>query len=686
MSWPHRNQLPKVPKARTQVPKVLLAALLIAAFCDPGGHASNGAAMVIAEQGRARCTIVTAGGAPDAVRSAATELQRYLKRISGAEIPIQSAGKAPASPCIFVGDSEPLKALKLRPAGLAKDAFAIKTAAGHLILLGGDDSATQFAVYTFLEKYLGVRWLWPGQLGEVVPRSRSVAVGAIDEIQQPDFKWRNRGPGGALWGAAEGPTEMRARERLLGVSAAHQAEVALWEKRNKWGGMKIYGGHALGEIFPPEKYARSHPEYYALVGGKRAVPGPDYDYKHAGQVCTTNPEVVEVAIQWVRRFFDAHPDYDGVHVTMNDGAGFCECERCRALDSGELVKRAGIDAEETKKTAARNTVITDRIFTFVNQVAEGVQKTHPGKYVVSLAYSRYITPPRNVRLHPFVIPQYCLWSAYRHASPAWRQEHEQVAAGWAQAARRAGIYEYYINGSWPSLHRLVVPYLSASIKQLKRTGFDLYQTQSGDDFAINGINYYVAGKLLWDTSLDEGAILDDFYEKGFGKAAPAIRRCHQRLERAWTAATADGNDVACQSLRATRLPELFTPELLRQCRRDLRQAEQLADDPLVRKRVEFLGQGLRYTELTVAAVEAARKLEAAGVRLFPRKQALEDFRRAQRREDVGKLLAAALDAWQQRDRFVEQLKDDYVVAYFWVKYNEVTREFNPLPQLKEMSR
>lgn len=113
--------------------------------------------MVIAEQGRARCTIVTVGGAPDAVRFAATELQRYLRRISGAEIPIQAAGKAPAGPCIFVGDSEPLKALKARPTGLAKDAFAIKTAAGHLILLGGDDSATQFAVYTFLEKYLGVR-------------------------------------------------------------------------------------------------------------------------------------------------------------------------------------------------------------------------------------------------------------------------------------------------------------------------------------------------------------------------------------------------------------------------------------------------------------------------------------------------------------------------------------------------
>jgi hypothetical protein len=686
MLWSHRNRPPKAAQSRRRFPTFPWAVVLAAALLNLGGQAGNQAALTIAEQGRARCTIVVGDSASQAVRFAAAELQRYLKRISGADIPIETAGKAPTGPCIFVGDSEPLKALKLPPAGLARDALEIKTASGHLILAGGDDSATQFAVYTFLEKYLGVRWLWPGELGEVVPRNRSVAVGPIDEIQKPDFTWRNRGPGGALWGAADGgPTEMRARERLLGVSAAHQAEVALWEKHNKWGGMKIYGGHALGEIFPPEKYAKSHPEYYALVGGKRAVPGRDYDYKHGGQVCTTNPEVVEVAIQWVRRFFDARPDYDGVHITMNDGGGFCECERCRALDSGELVRRAGIDAEETKTNAARNTVITDRIFTFVNQAAEGAQKTHPGKYVVSLAYSRYITPPRNVRLHPSVIAQYCLWGAYRHASPAWKQEHEQVAAGWAQAGGRAGVYEYFINGSWPGLHRLVTPYISESIKYLKRTGFDLYQTQAGDDFAINGINYYVAGKLLWDTSLDERAILDDFYEKGFGRAAPAIQRYHRRLEQAWTTATSSGNDVTCQSLRGTRLLELFTPELLQQCRLDLREAEKLADDALVRKRIEFFSQGLRYTELTVAAVEAARKLEAAGVPLFPREKAAEAYRPLRGRQDISKLLATALDAWQRRDNLVEQLKDDYVVAYFWVKYNEATRPFNPLPQRKELA-
>jgi hypothetical protein len=144
---------------------------------------------------------------------------------------------------------------------------------------------------------------------------------------------------------------MHARARLLGISEKHQEQVRLWEKRTRWGGLKIYGGHSLGEIFPPDKYAKSQPEYYALVNGKRAVPGPDYDYKHEGQVCTTEAGVVRVSVDWARQFFDTHPDYDGVHLTMNDGGGFCECDRCGALDSGRLIRRPGVDAEEMRRLA-----------------------------------------------------------------------------------------------------------------------------------------------------------------------------------------------------------------------------------------------------------------------------------------------------------------------------------------------
>ena len=420
------------------------------------------------------------------------------------------------------------------------------------------------------------------------------------------------------------------------------------------------------------------------VNGKRAVPGKNYDYKHGGQICTTNPEVVEVTVHWVRDFFDKHPDYGAVHVSMNDGWGFCQCANCRALDSDQILKERGIDAEEAAIKPDRNTSITDRIFTFANQVAEEVQKTHPGKHIMNFAYSRYILPPEKVEVNPLVIPQYCLWSAYSHASPKVRVRNEKQTAAWAEASRHTAMYEYYINGSWPSLHRIVPGHIADSIKVLHGQGYGFYQTQSGDEFAINGINYYVAGRLLWDSSLDEREIRDDFYRAGFGKAANSIKRFHNRLIDAWNRATAGGRNFGCDSFKKGEgILELFTPELLSLCGSDLNEAAKLADSELIRKRVAFYAEGLRYTELTAIAVRATMKLNELGVDLGSYKQARQNIKQANRGR-AQKLLRDALDAWRARDAFVEQLKNDYVLSYFWVRYNNYSRGFNQTRHLKSL--
>jgi len=660
---------------------ILLGAILIGLVMNDCAKQSG--KIMITDNGLPQSVIVINTEATETEKFAAQELQTYLRKISGVEIPVKTDSENPQGNRILVGQNRLTEELDLKTDNLSREGFHIKTIGNDLVLVGVDDTGTQFGVYTFLEKYLGVRWFWPGELGEVIPHIKTIKIEPIDDIQEPDFKWRNRGPEGALWGATTGPTEMHARERLLGVTVDHQKEVELWEKRNKWGGMKIYGGHALGEIFPPEKYAKTHPEYYALIDGKRAVPAEDYDYKHDGQICTTNRDVITVAVEWSRKFFDEHPGYDGVHITMNDGGGFCECERCQALDSGEFVKRPGIDIEEMKNRPAKYTVITDRIFTFLNHVSEEVQKTHPGKYIVSMAYSRYTQPPKSIRLHPFVIPQYCLWSAYKHANPEFKQRHEEIASGWAKAANKKGIYEYHINGSWPGMHRIVMSHIAESIKYLYSQGIDLYQTQSGNEFAINGLNYFVAGKLLWDTSLDENQILEDFYKKAFGNAGSAIQRFHQRFADAWIMATKDGVDVSCSSLEKTRLLELFTPQLLEECRQDLAEAEKAADNDLIHQRVEFYKNGFQYTELTVKAVQAAKKLEESGVHLFPLEKAQQEILTI-KQEEAKKLLEDALGAWEQRNRYVEELKNEYVLAYFWVTYNDMQRSFNPTENLREL--
>jgi len=643
--------------------------------------------ILLTNNGQPAVKIVVDKNASTEVVFAAEELQQYIKKISGALLeitPEEIKGRN-----IYVGNSEAVNALSVSAAHLNREGFVIQTKNGNLVLLGHDDIGTQYAVYTFLENYLGVRWLWPGELGEVVPQNKTIRISSIHETQEPDFKWRNRGPDGALWGATSGPTEMHAREVYMGLSEQHQEEVRLWEKRNKWGGMKISGGHSLADAFPGEKYAKTHPEYYALVNGKRDVPDEHYDRKHGCQPCTSNPEVVRIAGAWASKFFDEHPDFDAVNMSMNDGKGYCECENCRALDA---IAQSG-------EKPSKNSSITDRIYTYINQIAEIVKEKHPDKYIVCFAYGNYKLPPKKIKLLPSVIPQYTLWSAYMHANPAQKELNMKNICLWEEASKRMGIYEYYINGSWPGLPRLAVSLFSENIKELYKMGVDLYQTQSGDEFAINGLNYYVAGKLLWNTSLDENKILNDFYEKGFGKAAKYIRRYYDRLESAWKAATAGGKDVSAGDIEQTRILELYTPQLLELCRQDLEEASKAAENTMVRKRVEFIKNGLRYTELTVNATRKTKDLIALGIPVANGEKRTTEvdplatnkgISAVKKVSSVGlttdqiRLVQHAIDAWVERDELVEKLKNDHVVPYFWIKYNDINRDFYPLRKLKAL--
>src|SRR5206468_2476926 len=60
-----------------------------------------------------------------------------------------------------------------------------------------------FAVYDFLETKLGVRWLWPGRLGEVIPARTDIAVSDLRESHSPALIHARVRHGGALTGPAE---------------------------------------------------------------------------------------------------------------------------------------------------------------------------------------------------------------------------------------------------------------------------------------------------------------------------------------------------------------------------------------------------------------------------------------------------------------------------------------------------
>ena len=632
---------------------------------------------ILVQSSEAVSRIVVSEEASQGELDAAHELQRYVEKITRARIPILTSFSDSARFSILIGRANEQSTLTLP--GLERESYVIRTSGDVLYLCGADDDAVFFAVCTFLERYCDVHWFWPGELGEVVPQRSTLAIPDIDIYEAPDFKWRNRGPGGPLWG----PLDRISKQRELGITESHLEQVRLWERRNKLGGMKISGGHEWGNIVPPVKYGKEHPEYFALIDGRRDRDFESFDGKHGAQLCTTNSDLIPIFTAHIDAFFKSHPDYDALHISPNDGGRFCECERCRALDTGKRLKKN-----------PDKPVITDRIFTFADTIAREMGAKHPGKYLVNLAYSWYVYPPERTKIDDRVIPQYCLWSCYLHDNEEKKQEHYAIAKAWTEAAKNVAIYEYFINGAWPDLPRIVYRTIAESLRYLHGIGIRLYQAQAGDGFAINGLNYYVAAKLWWNVHADVDALVEGYYDKAFGKSGTWVRRYHERLQQAWRKAVSRGDHPSCSSFATSSVHQLYPLELLHECEEDLRRARAEVTDGIIRRRIDFLEQGLRYVILTVKAVTLTKQLESLGVAISSETVTdeeelirLEGHKREgpKRSSTVAELIRSSLRAWEERDEYVEKLKDDYVLSYFWVKYNDANRTFNSTNRLRQLS-
>jgi len=620
--------------------------------------------MFLVKDGLANATIVLPFEARESERLAAEQLQRYVERVSGARLPIKTNRDVLQGNLIHVGYNEYIRNLGINCDNLAAEGFLIKTFGNHLILLGKDDDGTQFAVYHFLEKHCGIRWFFPGELWEIVPKTGSIEVPELGERVEPHFLLRDIGTGPSPYGSWPKDPAMQ-----------------LWAKANKLGGSVKFGS-GWGLDWEKE-FGETHPEYFALRVGKRDLTAPH------PQLCTSNPDVLRVIVERMRRYLDENRDLSGVYWSPEDAPGFCECPNCQALDTGETYtpNRPPFPVLDPLS----GTSMTNRVFTFANQLAEALEKTHAGKRVVTLAYWYYVEPPRKLKLHRNVVVWYTMTCIGHWNGERQKLDFERLRR-WVKAADNdpgnVMIYEYYINAAWPDMFRLIPPLIDISIKRLHREGVKLYFTQWVDGWAVGGLNYYVASKLLWDSSLNLEDVLQDFYVKAFGKAAKAVEKYFSLLIDVWKEVTLKGNLIHSERLLGPshlyeQLLTVFKPGVLEDCRRYLEEAYALADDDLVRERLNFIRWGLEYNKATMRAVKALKKLEDLGLPEFYGESFsfmpypspwLETAKAVVHRKEmlvahsvrVKGYLQEALEAVEARWRLVESLKGKGILATYWL--------------------
>jgi hypothetical protein len=421
------------------------------------------------------------------------------------------------------------------------------------VLAGGRLRGSMYAVYTFLEDYLGCRW-YSSKVSKI-PKRKVVRIDSIDRTERPAFAYREPFYSDAF------DADWAARNKANGNR--HRLDEAR-------GGKVTYSHfvHTFYQLVPPAQYYDEHPEYFSLVGGERKR-------EHA-QLCLTSPDVLRIATETVMKWIEAAPGATIFSVSQNDCHGVCECPNCKAIDD-----REGSHAGS--------------LLTFVNALAEEVEKRHPDKLIDTLAYQYTRKPPKTIRPRRNVLVRLCsIECCFSH--PLARCEvnasFRDDIVGWSKLTDRLYVWDYVTDFShyilpfpnWDALGPNVRFFRDHGVEGLFEQGN--YSAGGGGELAE--LRAYVLAKLLWNPDIDQEAVMVDFlkgyYGKGWRPLLEYITMLREKVRRddihmsIWV-----GPDVA-----------YLTDEIIDRAEHLFDRAEVLAENDEVRERIRVARLPIRY--------------------------------------------------------------------------------------------
>lgn len=522
--------------------------------------------ITLAKDGTARMTILSGS-----VNEPVDELRHYLNEITGAAFKIDRAQAEAGG--VYVGRASDFPWLALDDAAeLGSEGFLIKSDGHNLLLVGSEAPGVQHAVTTFLHS-LGCRWFFPGSVWEIIPKRKDMA-GSWNERSRPSFAVQRK-----IWYG-------------FGTYAPCARDLAAWERHNRMGGtVPISIGHTWYGL-DPKKDFEMHPEWFALVQGRRQSTKP----------CFSHPEVLKRAIQ--SALVQAERGARMISVTPPDGLEYCECDRCLAVCQG------GAPYQEQSSTFAKRpdgvivNVTSETLFHFVNAIAAAVAAKHPAALLGCYAYSAYSHPP-SFKLHPNVFLQ--TTTAFRRTSLTLGEQLDLLKA----RLSRIGIREYYSVYQWdwdgPRPGRVQPAQLQKDLRFFADKGVSSVNAESSNNWGPRGLGYYVASRLMWDVNADVPGILADFYEKAFGPAARSMERYYARWYGSSALARPEKSNVPDELNNDDRTVAVAVQDL-QAAFRDLDEAARLVrDQPAVFARVNHLRLYLHYLVLRHRLEEAVRR-------------------------------------------------------------------------------
>lgn len=511
----------------------------------------SAAEMTLVQEGVPAAVIIVPREKAAVAWFAAGELQRHVQWITGAELPVLSEDQEiPADAIrILVGSSALTKALGIDPdKQLQPQELLIKFVDDKtLVLIGRDfhltpgeydnrkfyDSytpdalkldamigsqngwcATSYAVHEFLERFCGVRWHQPGEIGTTFESRKTLAVEVRDVQRRPAILWRSVPFGGdfGMWGKYTG------EERQLFVL------------RNKGDGEGWHNGHAFYGYF--DRFKQQNPEKPDLWEGERPEYFARYKDGHSSvQMCFSSTGLVEQVVKDARLWFEkgqalpgavVGPGYFG--LLQNDMACDCECDDCSTLrkpknEKGEIYW-----------------CNTETMWGFVKKVADRFAVEFPGKFVMQAAYLDTMAPPETVRLPSNVLIGACV--GYRTAWVNPDNSEVLIYKDWASQypGQMGTIWTYpcFPNETCETRGYKCFPGFFAhriqdSYRMFAKDGTRGIMNCGGGEL----VDAYLILKYMDDPSLDVDVQLKELFDRYYGAAGTPLLAMYNEMQESY---------------------------------------------------------------------------------------------------------------------------------------------------------
>lgn len=496
-------------------------------------------------------TIVVADDATASEKYAAEQFRSLFEQATGIALPVRGEPPREAQnvwigPAAAPADS----GVHLGVDDLGDEGVRIRITPDNIAIAGGRPRGTLYAVFQFFERYLGVRFLTFDHT-YIPPSARSAQLPCETHTYVCPFTFR-----WSYYRENQVHPEFAAKLRCNTVTHAE-----------KLGGVTPQGliSHTFYRWCPVSKYGGDHPEYFALWHGKR-----DLTVGGGGsELCVTNPDVIEIVAKAICAELDKNPKLRNISCSQNDNNAYCHCPRCEKINQAEGTPMGSNLA-------------------FVNAVAERVEKEHPKVMVGTLAYwytrhcPKTIKPRHNVQIQLCSI-ECCTLHAIDDPDCPKNRAFCQDMEDWNRVCKQIWVWNYNTNFSmydlpFPNLHSI-----GPNVRFFRRShvkGIFMQANNNSLSGEMSDLRNYVISRCLWNPDLDSWQLAKEFCQLHYKKAAPPILR---HLTMIHAAAERAGHHPNCFQRPAV---VGLTKEICRESLDDFQEALTLADNDVVRARVE----------------------------------------------------------------------------------------------------